>query len=269
MTPEKLFHELLGLGLKALWNTAKAAKSAATAAFRSAKSNGKAVARACVNVLKPRLGDSWTAAWQNAGFTGGSIAIPDNPLTLLQQLRAYFAANPTHEQADLGNGFAATAAACEAAAQAISDASDASNQSNTDAGSAKAAYEAGIAAGRARLTGLRTELEQKIGDADPRWYAFGFERPSDPETPEMPENLVATDLGQGFAALDWDDARRAESYRVRAVRVATGEEVRMVLVQDSEVTLPDLPMNEVLRIEVSAYNQAGESQAVMTTVTLV
>jgi hypothetical protein len=105
-------------GLKALWNTAKAEKSTKGAAFRSAKSNGVAVARACVNVLKPRLGDGWNAAWQAAGFTNGSLAIPDNPLTLLQQLRAYFSTNPAHEKPDIAPGVHATAAACAAASPA-------------------------------------------------------------------------------------------------------------------------------------------------------
>src|SRR2546423_13328651 len=46
-------------GLKDKWNTAKAAKPAATAAFRTATSNGRALARGAISVLKPRLGDQW------------------------------------------------------------------------------------------------------------------------------------------------------------------------------------------------------------------
>lgn len=95
-------------GLKALWNTAKADKVAKGAAFRSARSAGRTVASACVNVLKPRLGNQWNNAWQTAGFTNASLAIPENPLTLLQQLRAYFAANTAHEVPDLAPGLAAT-----------------------------------------------------------------------------------------------------------------------------------------------------------------
>ena len=84
-------------GAKAAWNTAKAAKTAANAAARSARSNGRLLAQTCVGVLKPRLGTAWNSAWQTAGFTNGSLAVPDNPMVLLQQIGAYFTANPTHE----------------------------------------------------------------------------------------------------------------------------------------------------------------------------
>ncbi len=73
-------------GLKDKWNVAKAGKVSGTAAFRSAKSNGRALARACMGVLKPTLGDRWNNAWQAAGFTNHSLAVPDNPLALLQQI---------------------------------------------------------------------------------------------------------------------------------------------------------------------------------------
>src|SRR5438128_154567 len=40
-------------GLKDKWNTAKAAKPTATAAFRTATSNGRALARIAIGILKP------------------------------------------------------------------------------------------------------------------------------------------------------------------------------------------------------------------------
>lgn len=142
-------------GRKAVWNLAKAAKTTTSGLFGSAKSNGRTLAKACVNILKPRLGDQWSNDWQTAGFTAGSLAIPGNPLTLLQQLRAYFAIHTSHERADIAPGLHATAAACEAAADAIAEASTASNEANSGAGTAKAELEAGMDAGRHRLTGLR------------------------------------------------------------------------------------------------------------------
>jgi hypothetical protein len=249
-------------GLKALWNTAKQDKATKTGLFRTAKSNGRAIASACVGVLKPRLGGQWNNQWQSAGFTTGSLEIPDNPLTLLQQLRAYFTANPTHEIPNLAPGIAATAVACEAAAQAISDASTASNASNTAAGTAKNNLEAGIKTGRSRLSGLRDELTQLIGPDDERWYSFGFDKPSDPETPEVPENLtaVAGAPGSGRVFVDFDDARRAESYRVRVVNVATTVQVAEQLVEDSDANFASLPLGVAFRITATAINAAGESQ---------
>ena len=255
-------------GRKAEWNLAKAAKTTTSGLFRSAKSNGRTLAKACVNVLKPRLGDQWNNDWQTAGFTAGSLAIPENPLTLLQQLRAYFAINTTHERTDIGNGMNATAAACEAAADAIADASTASNESNSNAGTAKAALEAGIAAARSRLSGLREELTRLIAGDDARWYAFGFERPDDPETPETAENLTLSGSAGGSLFADWDNARRAESYRARVFNAATNAKLAEQLVQDSDAHFTALPTGIPLRVEVTSINTAGESPAVSGAVTL-
>lgn len=247
-------------GLKDKWNTAKGAKSAATNAFKLAKQQGRALARACIGVLKPRLGDSWNSKWQAAGFTKSTLAVPDNPLTILQQLRTYFSANPTHEKTDLGNGIDATSAACETGAQTLSTTATASNESNTNAGNAKSALAAGIAAGRSRLIGLREELTQLIEEDDELWHAFGFNKPSDPDTPEVPENLVVTPGAPGSHSLfiDWDDALRADSYRVIVTNTATPpvELKNEIIHEESETTFNDLPVGPV-KVTVSSRNSDG------------
>jgi len=251
-------------GLKAKWNNAKTEKGAKSGAFRTAKSNGRTIAAACIGILKPRLGNQWTNEWQNAGFTGGSLALPDNCLTLLQQLRAYFAQHPTHEKVDLAPGINATAAACEAAAQAISSASTASNNSNTASGLAKSAYEAGVKACRNRLTALREELNLLLGPEDERWYSFGFDRPGDPETPEVPDNLTTIPGAPGSHTLfiDWDDARRAEGYRVTLLNAATNDPVDSRLTTDSEATFTGLPAGISVKITITArLTNGAESPA--------
>jgi len=249
-------------GLTALWNTAKTNKSSKTAALRTAQSNGRFLARTCIRSLMPVLGEDWHTAWNDAGFTGGSLAVPTNPLPMLQQLRAYYAANPTRETANV-NGIACTAAACEAAAQAVSTAQSNSNQSNTDAGIAHGNFLNGLKAARTRLTNLRDELSQLMGDNDERWYAFGFEKPSDSASPETPENLVITQGAPGSRTVlcDWDDARRADNYRLRAVLKVGGTQVFSELVADSEgiITLPAQPAGTELDITVTGHNAVGES----------
>ena len=249
-------------GFKALWNAAQTNKSAKTAAFRNVCSNARLYVRTCIRSLFPVLGESWNAGWNAARFTSGSLAVPTNPLTLLQQMRAYYIANPTRESTVQG---VACTAACEATAQAISDAESASNQSNTDSGAAYANYQNGIAAGRARLAGLRNELSQLISDDDDRWYAFGFDKPSDPSTPEVPANLtaVAGAAGSKIVIADWDDARRADSYRFRAVNKADGKEVANKIVSDSQIsfTLVKAAAGAVMVLTVTGRNSAGESPA--------
>jgi hypothetical protein len=243
-------------GLKDKWNTAKAAKTAGTGGFSTAKKNGRTTARTCVNVLKPRLGDQWNNSWQTAGFTDGSLAIPENPLTILRQISAYFAANPSHEVGNLK----ATATQCTSDAEAISTAATASNQSNTDAGTAKSDLEVGISNARSRLSGLRNELGQLLEDDDERWYAFGFSKPSDPETPEVPENLVITPgpAGSHMVFIDWDNALRAASYRVLIKRnVVNSPELKNIIVTESEVTVSDIASATPITVTVSARNSKG------------
>ena len=249
-------------GLKAAWNDAKSNKTAKTAALRTAESNGRALAMTCINTLRPVLGNSWNSQWNAAGFTGSSLAVPADPMTLLQQLRAYYVTNPAREVPNV-NGIACTAVACHDTAEAISAAQSESNQSNTDAGTAQKNFENGVAAARRRLTGLREELSQLLDPDDERWYAFGFDKPSDPTTPEVPENVTATAGSPGSRQLfiNWDDARRATGYRL-IVKSGTNGEAPLVstLTQESEQTLNGLPAGATVRITVSARNDAGESQ---------
>ena len=184
------------------------------------------------------------------------------PLTLLPQMRAYYIANPTRES--VVQGINCNAATCEATAQAISTAESDSNQSNTDSGIAQANYQNGLKAARARLSGLRDELSQLIKDDDDRWYAFGFDKPSDPSTPEVPANLVATAGAAGTKTViaHWDDARRADSYRFRAVTKADGKEIANEIVSDSQISLAlNAAAGTVVVLTVTGRNSAGESPA--------
>jgi hypothetical protein len=250
-------------GFKSLWNVAQTNKSAKTAALRTVQSNARLYVRTCIRSLFPVLGENWNASWNAAGFTGGSLAMPANPMTLLQQMRAYYVANPTRES--VVQGINCNAATCEATAQGLSDAESASNQSNTDAGTAQANYQNGIAAARGRLSGLRDELDQLISDDDDRWYAFGFDKPSDPSTPEVPANLtaVAGAAGSKTVIAHWDDARRADTYRFRAVTKADGKEVANEIISDSQISfvLAKAAAGAVVVLTVTGRNSAGESPA--------
>ena len=244
-------------GLKDKSNTAKAAKSAATAAMRSALSNGKTIAVMCMGVLKPILGTQWNAQWTAAGFTAASLAIPDNPMTLLQQMGAYFTANPGDEVSTAK--IHATAADCLATAAAIGAASLASNTSNSNAGTAKSNLEAGIKAARSRLSGLRDELAQLLADDDARWYSFGFERPSDPTTPHVPLHVTITPGAPKMIFVDFDDAKNADAgYRVTVTDTATPpKQLAELLVAESEATFTDLPSGTAIKVVVTARNSSG------------
>lgn len=127
-----------------------------------------------------------------------------------------------------------------------------------NAGSTGIPIDADSAVARRRLRGLREELSQLLSSQDSRWYAFGFDRPSDPETPEVPEHPTVSAGAAGSCFCDWDDARRAESYRAKVLAGTT--EVAERLVSESETHFTGLPRGVPLTLVVSALNDAGESQ---------
>jgi hypothetical protein len=247
-------------GLMDLWSAAKSEKTAKTAALRSAISNGRALARTVVDALKPVLGRNWTSSWNAVGFLGGSLAVPNNPATLLMSMRGYLAANPAHEVKNI-NGIACTAEACQAAADAIIAADAASNKSNSDAGIAQKNLQDGINAAHNVLSGLQHELGQLLGEDDPRWLAFGFDLPGHSDSPDVPENLTVTPGSAGSRSVfaHCDDARRAEGYRFVVTNKANGAVVVTQLTQDPQMTFENLTSGITVAVAVSARNETGES----------
>ena len=115
----------------------------------------------------------------------------------------------------------------------------------------------------ARLIGLRDELSQLIADDDDRWYAFGFDKPSDPDTPEVPVNVVITPGAAGSKTLfiDWPDARRGDSYRVVVRNTASGGAVAEEIVTDSDATFTNLTSGMAFSVTVTARNTKGGESA--------
>ena len=249
-------------GLKSLWNTARASRVTANHNFAEACLAARIYTRVCIHSLAPVLGESWNNRWVTAGFNLGSLSILTNPLVFLQQLRAYYADNPTHETPDL-QGVACTATACEASAQTLTDAETACNTAESAASTAYTNFKNGISAGRARLSGLREELTQLIDDDDDRWYSFGFDKPSDPTSPDVPGTLTVTAGTPGTAVLSpaWLPGARATSYRVTAVLKSDGTEVADIIVKECQFTfaLNTVAAGTLVDVSITSRNAGGES----------
>ena len=128
------------------------------------------------------------------------------------------------------------------------------------AGQAKAARDAALESLRQRMIGLVRELTQLIPGDDPRWYAFGLNRPDDPNLPAVATGLVATPGGPGILLLDWADARRAERYKVEAIIPPATDWAEIVQVPASDATLTGLTTGAVISLRVLSANPAGYAQ---------
>ncbi len=252
-------------GKQQLYEAAKAAKVTATAEKTTVDSTAKAYIAKVINRMKSIFGPEWSSAWEALGFTGGSIAMPGTPdlrMALLPSIAAYFTSDPPNEDPTLG----ITASAASGIYIALTAARAASLASNVAAGQAKVARDASLAAARKRLSGLRDELGQLISGDDPRWYAFGFSRPDDPETPQVAEHLVLTPGAAGSRTIyaDWDDARRADMYRVFAQWPGQAEPVNILDVSDSDAVINgvanNIPAGVLVEITIVSHNEAGDAQ---------
>lgn len=243
-----------------IYTTAKAAKVTLTAAVTVADSNGKAFIGTARSVLEPFLGTQPSTAWEPVGYPADSLALPATQAerqALLDDMKDYFTANAARENAPL----VITAARAGILFTALSDARSAANQGNTTAVEKKVLRDAAVTALRKRMRGLIGELEGLLPEDDARWYAFGLNPPGAPETPEIPEGLVLVAGGAGQLEADWSDAPRAGHYRVW--KQVVGVDAAFVAVgspTDSDFTLTGLPSGATVKVQVTAVNDAGESQ---------
>ena len=251
------------------------AKSIASTAHKLADSNAKAFIARFIQLQKPRLGASWGPLWQEAGFTAGSIRNPntlDDRFVLLNKFTRFLMLHPEYNVTDAARpDLDLTEASAQTAYTAVSAARAGLNDANVANGSAIAHRDTRLVSMRARLTGLRGELTQTLPDDSPLWYAFGFNRPADPATPGIPDELMLTAgaAGTGTVIADWASSRRASGYRMK-IRVTGEAQPRLFgLFADEQTTVTGLPVGPVLSVTIIAHNEAGDSaESTAVTITL-
>lgn len=175
----------------------------------------------------------------------------------MESLKLHLTGTPAHESVDMD----VTAAIATTIHTNVSNARTALALKVAECGQAKAARDTAEANLRKRLTGMITELATLLSSDDPLWHAFGLSRPADEETPEAPSftSLIASVPGTLLA--DWDDALRADHYRVWILIVGVDTEFRAVdSPSDSDATLGGLPSGATVKVRVTSVNDAGESQ---------
>ncbi len=240
--------------------TAKAGKVTLTTAVTLADSNGKAFIGTARSVLEPVLGSQPSTEWEPVGYPADSLALPSTQAerqALLDDMKDYFTANPARENAPL----VITAVRAGILFTALSDGRSNANQGNTTAVEKKVLRDAAVKALRKRMRGLIGELEGLLAEDDARWYAFGLNPPGAPETPEVPEGLVLAAGGAGELVADWSDAPRAGHYRVwKQVVGVDADFVAVGSPTDSDFTLEGLPSGATVKVQITAVNDAGESQ---------
>ena len=254
----------------------KLAKATASSAHKIADSNGKAFIARFIQFEKPRIGAGWGPLWQEAGFTAGSISNPntlDDRFVLLNKLTQFLKLHPEYNVTDAARpDLDLTQASAQATYSAVSAARTGINDASVANGNAIADRDTRLSSMRARLIGLRGELTQiPLPDDSPLWYAFGFNRPADPATPGIPDQLVLTAgaAGTGTVIADWATSRRATGYRVKIQVTGEAQPRLLGIFADDQTTVTGLPVGKLLTVTIIAHNEAGDSaESAPATITL-
>ena len=233
---------------------------------RIAVEAGRKFCTDAVDSLKAHLGRSWNPQWAAAGFNQFSLRSSRTyPLDTLVLLRSYLQANPGRENP--ANGITAALALVRAdAIRAALQALDTATRVRNDASNAHDESREQL---RRRLRSLREELDLILDDDDNRWQDFGFSRPSDSRMPEVVTDLLLTPGTPGVVLVEFEDAPRAENYRVSWARNTSAPTFTEVgLFTDRLVNLRGLPSGVSIIVQVTARNLSGESQPTTATVTV-
>jgi hypothetical protein len=252
-------------GLLARFDAAKAATAAAYAANEITIDDGHEFASKAIALFKTSLGNRWNSQWQAVGFTGGSLAIPANPLALLVSIRAYLRANPTKESVE----FNVSAAQAEVRLNAITAARSGVDAARAAQSAASAASSAALDQLRKRASAFRKELSLLLEDDDALWYRFGFPRPVDGHIPAPVSELVLRAAVPGEVIAEWERSALADNYRVsRQVQGVDPQPIALGLVSDPLTIIRGLPSGSTVIVSVTARNASGETQPVNASITV-
>lgn len=244
---------------EAAYGESQVAKKTANAVLTTADAAGRTFIGNSRKRLSKFFGESYSTEWGAAGWPDNATSVPttqEDRFNLVASLKTYFTNHSANESADMD----ATAAIADATYTAISNGRASLADKIALSGTAKNTRDAAEANLRKRMNGLIGELETVLSDDDPRWHNFGLSRPADEDAPEAPTFTTVAPGIAGTLLVDWDDALRADHYRVWIFIVGTDTAFRAVeSPSDSDATLSLLPSGSTVKVRVSSVNSAAES----------
>ena len=240
------------------YQAAKGLKAEAVANHNTLTKNARAFVTLTREVLKPRLGKKWSAAWEAVGFNK-KFKVPktsEDLLPMLESIKTYFAAHTAYEVDQAG----VTGDAASDHHDNLSAARTTVNECHGDCGTKRADRDTALKALRARGRGLITELKQLMPGDDARWRTFGFNPPNAVGLPDVPEGVELTPGLPGHLTVNLESAALADRYRIYRQIVGVDEDYVLVkTVLETETDLNSMTTGQVVRVRVSAVNDAGES----------
>jgi hypothetical protein len=208
--------------------------------------------------LKPFLGERWTTAWAQTGFTNNSLQLPrtntSDVLALVRAMQSYLTANAAQQNTAAGITAVAAGALITSLESGVTALKDAKKDQRTKRDSRDSTQKTLTD----YLHDSRKEVESVLDEGDSRWLDFIDEVPGDLSAPEAVSALVAEPGLPGHVRLSFIDSLRAEAYGVYVSHGAGQPFVHVLTIHDTVADLVLTPGIDV-RIRVKASNAAGQS----------
>jgi hypothetical protein len=182
---------------------------------------------AAKGVFVSNFGIRWSADWVAIGFVNNSNAIPptvDDRLALAEDMVDFLELNPSYEVSSLNVTATYGQGVIDAVTAGQGDVATA-EQGRDDLETARQAARTAIIGG---MRGLIKNLEAKLTRNDPRWLAFGLQKPGARVTPAKPTGLSVILTGSETAQAHCDVTPLATRYRFRMRQVGPGFTYRLV-----------------------------------------
>ena len=244
------------------FNNARKVRQNALSACTAANQEIEAWLTKARSVLVPYLGNAWSAAWAEAGFTDNSTAVPrtvGDRFQLIGLLAPFLAANPNYEDPD--PKVKVTAAEALRLQTQSTDADAALNPAETAAGEKKKAREAALADVTDAMRMLIRILDGLLDADDPRWATFGLNEPGAVTTPAAPTNLTVTVVEGPALLCQCEAVPTATRYRWR-MRAAGAKRYRLATGTTGPLVQIDGVMRgETVEMVVQAVSGSAQSAA--------
>jgi hypothetical protein len=220
---------------------------------------GRAFLTFARDTFKPVLGYEYNQRWDVVGIVG-SLWIPRMEslvLPMLQMFHQWLASHPENEFPLLD----ITAARALELFTALRNARTAVNeQESITSGLLRERNEKATKLKR-RIRGTINELAQLIDPLDPRWIAFGLNKPGAEKTPEKVEAVTVQIVSPNAANVEWKTPARARYFHVyRRVEGVDVDFVRIGSPTDPDFMMEDVSPGAVMEICLAAVNSGGEGR---------
>ena len=240
------------------FQTSRSVTLASSNALMSSRATSVLYIEKTRSYLRTFLGERWSTAWAQTGFTKQSLQIPRtntaDVLAIVRGLQSYLTANAAQQSTLAG----VTAAAATALIASLENTTTAWNNAKSDQRTKRDSRESSQKDLSVYLRNSRSEVDSVLKDGDARWLDFIDAVPGELRAPEAVSAIVAEPGTPGHVRLSFLPSLRASAYGIEVSPGAGQPYEHFATLHDTVADLVFTP-GATVRIRVKASNAAGQA----------